>query len=391
MPLQELRLTPGINREVTSYSAEGGWYECDKIRFRSGYPEKIGGWERLSSFTFQGICRALFNWVTLDSDLLTSVGTNLKYYLERGGQYYDITPIRATGSLTDPFETTDGSPIVVVTDAAGGFDDGDFVTFSGASAVGGITLSGEYQITLIDSTTYSVTADSNATSSATGGGSVTAAYQINTGPAFAVPITGWSAGAWGAGAWGFGSYTTTDLEAIRVWSQANFGEDLVFGPRGGALYYWDATNGVATRAVLVSSLGGASNVPTVQNFILVSDVTRFVFAFGCNTLGTSTQDPLLVRWSDQENAVDWTPEGITASVDGKEYFTYNDTSTDLAWPFGNLSSSFVSKSTGTNALFGGDGSINICLTHPWPGPPGLVVARIHNGSEGSVVRKRERM
>jgi hypothetical protein len=315
MPLQQLKLRPGINREVTAYSAEGGWYECDKIRFRDGYPEKIGGWARVSSNTYQGICRALFNWVTLDSDLLTAVGTNLKYYIERGGTYYDVTPIRATESLTDPFETTDGSPIVVVTDAAGGFDDGDFVTFSGASAVGGITLSGEYQITLITSTTYSVTASSNATSSATGGGSVTAAYQINTGPAFAVPVTGWSAGAWGAGTWGFGSYTTTDLEAIRVWSQGNFGEDLVFGPRGGPLYYWDATNGVTTRGVLVSSLGGASNVPTVQNFILVSDISRFVFCFGANELGGSTQDPLLVRWSDQEDVTNWTPAATNQAGD----------------------------------------------------------------------------
>lgn len=307
MPLQQIKLRPGINREMTSYTAEGGWYECDKIRFRNGFPEKIGGWERISTFTYQGVCRALFNWVTLNSDVLISVGTNLKYYIERGGAYYDITPIRATESLTDPFETTAGSPIVVVTDAAGGFADGDFVTFSGATAVGGITLVGEYQLTLIDSTTYSVTAASNATSSATGGGSVTAAYQINTGPAFAVPITGWGAGAWGGGTWGVGSYTTTDLEAIRVWSQANFGEDLVFGPRGGGLYYWDATGGVTTRGVLASSLSGASNVPVVQNYILVSDVSRFVFCFGTNELGTSTQDPLLVRWSDQEDITNWTP------------------------------------------------------------------------------------
>lgn len=315
MPLQQLKLTPGINSEITSYSAEGGWYECDKIRFRSGYPEKIGGWERLSSFTFQGICRSLFSWVTLDAEILISVGTNLKYYIERGGQYYDITPIRATESLTDPFETTDGSPIVVVTDAAGGFDDGDFVTFSGASAVGGITLNGEHQITLITSTTYSVTADSNATSSAIGGGSVTAAYQINTGPAFAVPVTGWGAGAWSAGTWGFGSFITTDLESIRLWSESNFGEDLVFGPRGGALYYWDASSGYGTRGVLVSSLGGASNVPTVQNFILVSDTSRFVFCFGANELGGAVQDPLLVRWSDQENITNWTPAATNQAGD----------------------------------------------------------------------------
>jgi hypothetical protein len=307
MPLQQIKLKPGINQEITRYSAEGGWYECDKIRFRSGYPEKIGGWQRLSSNTFQGICRSLFNWITLDSDILVSVGTNLKFYIEKGAEYYDITPIRATVSLTDPFSTTSGSTTVTVTDAAGGFDDGDFVTFSGASAVGGITLDGEYQITLLTSSTYTVTADTAATSTATGGGSVTAAYQINAGPSYAVPIVGWGAGTWSAGTWGVGGYVATDLDSIRLWSQANIGEDLVFGPRGGALYFWDATNGVNTRGVLVSSLGGASDVPTVQNYILASDASRFTFCFGANTLGTSTQDPLLIRWSDQEDVTNWTP------------------------------------------------------------------------------------
>lgn len=306
MPIQQLKLKPGINREVTNYSAEGGWYECDKVRFRNGFPEKIGGWERLSPFTYQGVCRALFNWVTLDGDILVSIGTNLKYYVEKGGGYYDVTPLRATVSLTDPFETTTGSPVVVVTDAAGGFEDGDFVTFSGASAVGGITLDGEYQLTLLSGTTYSVTADTNATSDATGGGSVTAAYQINIGPAFSVPIVGWGAATWGAGTWGFGG-SSTDLEPLRVWSQGNFGEDLVFGPRGGGLYYWDASSGVSSRGVLVSSLGGASNVPTVQSYILISDTSRFVFCFGANELGSSDQDPLLVRWSDQEDVTNWTP------------------------------------------------------------------------------------
>lgn len=307
MPLQQIKLKPGINQEITRYSAEGGWYECDKIRFRDGYPEKIGGWQRLSTSTFQGVCRALSNWVTLDSDVLVSVGTNLKFYIEKGAEYYDITPIRATVSLTNPFSTTSGSAVVTVTDVAGGFDDGDFVTFSGASAVGGITLNGEYQITLLTSSTYTVTSDTAATSATTGGGSVTAAYQINVGPSSAVPIVGWGAGTWSAGTWGVGGYVTTDLDSIRLWSQANIGEDLVFGARGGALYFWDATNGVNTRGVLVSSLGGASDVPTVQNYILASDASRFTFCFGANTLGTTTQDPLLIRWSDQEDVTDWTP------------------------------------------------------------------------------------
>jgi hypothetical protein len=304
MALKKLLLKAGVNRENTRYTNEGGWFESDKVRFRQGTPEKIGGWERISSSTFLGICRSLWAWVTLGSIRFIAVGTNLKFYLEEGGSYNDITPLRATESLTDPFETTSGSPIVEVTDAAGGYIDGDFVTFSGASAVGGLTIDGEYQISFTSGTTYTIDAGSAASSSATGGGSVTAAYQINVGPAFSIPLTGWGAGAWGAGTWGVG---TTSAEPLRLWSQSNFGEDLIFGPRGGAIYYWDATSGATTRGVLLSSLGGASGVPTVQNYILISDISRFVFCFGSNDIGTATQDPMLIRWSDQEDATNWTP------------------------------------------------------------------------------------
>ena len=165
-------------------------------------------------------------------------------------------------------------------------------------------MAGEYQITLTGGSTYTIDVGTAATSDATGGGSVTAVYQINTGPAFTVPLTGWGASTWGSGAWGIGEASSDEL---RIWSQANFGEDLIFGPRGGGIYYWDATNGLSTRGVELSTLVGASNVPTVQNFITISDVSRFVFAMGCNDLGSATQDPLLIRWSDQENAVNWTP------------------------------------------------------------------------------------
>lgn len=305
MPLKKLLLKSGVNRENTRYTSEGGWYECDKIRFRQGTPEKIGGWQRISSTTFQGVCRSLWNWVTLGSQNLIGVGTNLKFYIEQGGAYNDITPLRGTVVLTNPFETTSGSPIVVVTDANGGFVDGDFVTFSGASAVGGVTPDGEYQITLTTTTNeYTIDVGTAATSTATGGGTVTAAYQINTGAAFAVPLTGWGASFWGSGTWGVGA---TSTDTIRLWSQSNFGEDLVFGPRGGPIYYWDATGGIATRGVALSSLGGASNVPTSQRLIEISDINRFVFAFGANDFGSATVNPMLVRWSDQGSAVDWTP------------------------------------------------------------------------------------
>jgi hypothetical protein len=312
MPLQKVRLAPGVNRENTRYTNEGRWYECDKVRFRQGSPEKIGGWTRISADTYLGVCRSLWNWVTLGSQNLIGVGTNLKFYLNQGGSYYDITPLRDTETLTNPFSTTSGSPLVDVTDAAGGYIDGDFVTFSGATAVGGLTLNGEYQISYSSGTTYTIDAGTPASSTATGGGTVTAAYQLNVGPAFTVPLTGWGSSSWSSGTWGVG---TSSTDALRLWSQANFGEDLVFGPRGGQIYYWDATGGLATRAVALSTLGGASNTPTVQNYILVSDISRFVFAFGCNELGSGTQDPMLIRWSDQEDAANWTPAATNQAGD----------------------------------------------------------------------------
>jgi hypothetical protein len=221
MPLKKLLLKAGVNRENTRYTSEGGWYECDKIRFRQGTPEKIGGWQRISSTTFQGVCRSLWNWVTLGSQNLIGVGTNLKFYLENGGAYNDITPLRATVVLTDPFETTSGSPIVTVTDASGGYADGDFVTFSGASAVGGLTLNDEYQITLtIVANEYTIDAGANASSSATGGGTVTAAYQINVGTAFAIPLVGWGASSWGSGTWGVGRF-------LQI--QSVYGASLILG------------------------------------------------------------------------------------------------------------------------------------------------------------------
>ena len=314
MPLRKLVLRPGVNKEVTRYVDEEGWADCDKIRFRAGYPEKIGGWQRISSNTFLGVARALFNWVTLEGQKLLSVGTNLKFYIEKGGAYFDVTPERTPSgvSLTDPFETVSGSTTVTVTDANGGYINGDFVTFSGASSVGGLTLNGEFQITYSTGNTYTIQSSSAASSSATGGGSVTAKYQLNIGPEFAVPLVGWGAGGWSEGTWGNGA---TSTDSLRLWSQSNFGEDLIFGPRGNSIYYWDATNGLTTRAVELSSLAGASNTPTKQNFILVSDVSRFVFCFGANTLGTSTQDPMLIRWSDQENAVNWTPSATNQAGD----------------------------------------------------------------------------
>lgn len=304
MPLKKLQLKPGVNRENTRYTSEGGWYSCDKIRFRQGTPEKIGGWQRISTDTYSGVCRSLWQWATLSGVPYLGTGTNTKYYITYGGVYYDITPVVSTVTLTNPFTTTSGLATVTVTHTAHGVTDGTFVTFSGATAVGGLTLNGEYQITYVDVNTYTITASSTASSSATGGGTVTAAYQVSAGTAIAVPLSGWGSGPWGFGAWGIGA-TTTNL--IRIWNHQNFGEDLIYGPKGGAMYYWEAATGLTSRGVALTSLSGATDVPTVQNLFMVSDASRFTIVFGCNDYGATDLDPMLIRWSDQESAVNWTP------------------------------------------------------------------------------------
>jgi len=325
MTLHAIRFRPGVNREQTQYTSEtvgtnspsygitAGWYESQNVRFRQGFPEKIGGWVPLALGTYQGICRSLFSWSTLGGQNLIGVGTNLKFYVNQGGPYYDITPIRYTVTLTNPFATVNTSKVVTVTASSSGAVLGDFVTFSGASAVGGITINGEYQIqSIVDTNTFTILAATAATSTATGGGTVSAAFQINVGQAIEVPLVGWGAGAWGYGSWGNGASSTT---ALRLWSQSNFGQDLIFAPRGGSIFYWAASSTVASRAVYATSLSGASDVPTVVNFIFVSDASRFVFAFGANPLGGSTQDPMLVRWSDQESVTMWTPAATNQAGD----------------------------------------------------------------------------
>lgn len=305
MTVRKINFRPGVNREATRYATEGGWYETDKVRFRQGLPEKIGGWQRFSSATYLGVCRSLWNWVTLNGQNLIGVGTNVKFYIERGGDYYDITPIRATTGLTDPFDTVAASTTVTVTDVGHGCLTGDFVTFSGATAVGGLDLNGEYQVTVLTGDTYTITTALPASSTASGGGTVTAEYQISVGGELDAPFTGWSSGGFGTGTWGFSGATTTPM---RLWFQSNFGEDLVFSYRGGPLFYWDASSGVTTRGVYVSDLPGASDVPEVVNYPLVSDISRFVLAFGCNDIGSSVLDPMLIRWSDQEDVTMWTPD-----------------------------------------------------------------------------------
>lgn len=267
MPLKKILFKPGVNKENTRYTNENGWYISEKVRFRQGTPEKIGGWQQISGNTFLGICRSLWNWVTLGFDNLLAVGTNLKFYIERGGNYYDITPIRETATLTNPFTTTINQTTVLVTDNTHGSATGDFVTFSGASAVGGLTLNGNYQITVTGTNTYTITASSQASSTATGGGTVTAKYEIPVGPAIQGAVVGWGAGGWGQGGWGVG---VTGTETLRLWITQNWGQDLVFAYRGGPLYYWSANDGVNTRGVALSSLGGTctftATSPTTVTF-----------------------------------------------------------------------------------------------------------------------------
>ena len=392
MPLQKILLKPGVNRENTRYTTEGGWYECDKVRFRQGTPEVIGGWQRITSNTFKGVCRSLWNWVTLGFNNLIGVGTNLKFYIENGGAYYDITPIRETATLTNPFAVTAGNTTVTVTDTAHGCGTGDFVTFSGATisySGGNISANDfntQFQVTVVDANSYTIVINSvpNATDASNSpvGGTVTAAYQLNVGPATQIPLTGWSAGSWNQAGSTWGNTTSSNVSFIQLWNQMNYGEDLVFGPRGGGLYYWDASGGLSARGVLLNSLGGTvtftsaspavmtstvgftegaalqfaassslpsgisanttyyvynvngltSNlldgagsvvntastgsgvyvslivdVPVKQNNIVVSDTSRFILTMGCNDYGSVVMDPMLIRWSSQDDPYNWTP------------------------------------------------------------------------------------
>ena len=399
MPLQKLQFRAGVNREGTTLSNEGGWFDCDKVRWRSGYPEKLGGWAADSYNTFLGVCRSLWNWITLKSANLLGVGTNLKFYIEDGGFYYDITPIRLNTTNTTTFAATNGSVVITVVDTgASGIQAGDFVTFSSAVSLGGsitaTVLNSEFQIqSVLSGTSYTITSPvaANASDSGDGGAATDAAYQLNTGPAINTVGTGWGVSPWGGyiegtssstlnggidnvvttitvastatftatggilidseyitytgktstdftgcvrgangttaashsngalvvqstsfSGWGvaFAGTSTVPVQ-LRLWSQANFGEDLLFNPRGGALYLWQPgaapTPAFTVRGVQVTG----TYTPTLSNEILVSDQSRIVICFGCNdptgTYASNTLDPMQIRWSAQESYTDWEP------------------------------------------------------------------------------------
>ena len=419
MPLQKLQFRPGVNREGTTLANEGGWYDCDKVRFRSGYPEKIGGWAVQTYTTFLGICRSLWNWVTLKNFNLMGVGTNLKFYIESGGAYYDITPIRLNTTNNTTFAADTSAPFsafITVTDAgASSLQVGDFVTFSQAASLGGnITaaiLNQEYQIqTVTSGTVYSIvaraagapitgynftvntttsvisislpstvtiangntvtlvigagapgglgyavtyylvnvsgstaqlaltsggtpitltsqglglqslylTVESNASDSGNGGGATDAAYQLNTGFPIYTLGTGWGAGPWSRGVWGSATEVGFGLQ-LRLWSQSNFGEDLLFNPRGGSLYLWQPGSGATPAYGTRGSIVSGTYTPSVINEIMVSDSSRIVIAFGCNdpsgTYGPTTLDPMLIRWTDQESYTQWQPQTTNQAGD----------------------------------------------------------------------------
>ena len=317
MPLQKLQFKPGLNRDQTNYTNEGGWNNCDKIRFRSGYPQKIGGWLRYGTFVVAGICRQVFNWITTASDNYLALGTSKKLYIEAGQILNDITPIRAT--FTTPatdncFTTVNGSKTVTVTIVAHGATDGDYVTFSGAVAVGGITapnLNTEFIVDQVTTNTFTITVATAATSSASGGGSaITAAFQISVGNAIASIGYGWGAGTWSRGAWGSGNPTPV-VNVQRDWFLQNFDNDLVANIRNGAIYYWQYSGGIATRATLLSAttIGGVApaDVPTEAMQILVSQNDKHLLAFGCTPFGGGAADPLLIRFATQDQPNVWTP------------------------------------------------------------------------------------
>ena len=336
MVLQKMQFRPGINTELPDYANENGWNDGDKIRFREGHPEKIGGWAKKGDNQFIGAARAMKHWTTLDRDNLIGIGTSLKYFIEDGGVFYDITPIRETTGAGDvTFSASQGSSVITVSDTNHGAREGDFVTFSGAASLGGAmtaaVLNQEYQIQTAPTTgTYTINAraatttvnqyyeggvidDSAALVTATsgdtntGGSSTVGAYQIQTCVDVTLFGNGWGAGVWSRGAWNSRATIVVQSETLRLWQHDTFGEDLIYNIRNGPIFYWDASGGASQRGIFLKDLNGAQDSPIVAKQVIVSDVDRHVIAFGCNPLGSNVQDPLLIRFSAQENPADWRP------------------------------------------------------------------------------------
>jgi hypothetical protein len=324
MPLASFKFKAGINKENTDYSEEGGWVDANFVRFRKGVAEKIGGWIKSVETAFLGIGRALHSWIALDGTKYLGLGTTYKYYIESGSVLNDITPIRSTTAAGDvTFTATDGSSTILVSDTAHGAENNDFVTFSGAVSLGGLitanVLNQEYQIDfIVDADSYNiiakdtsgVTVTANASDTGNGGASVIGQYQVNVGLDDYVQSTGWGINTFGAGAWGSSS-SLNAANQLRLWTHDNFGEDLVINPRGGGIYYWDESNGLSTRAQELSGLSGANLVPTLGLQVITSETDRHLIVLGADPISggarTGSIDPMLVAFSDQENALDFEP------------------------------------------------------------------------------------
>jgi hypothetical protein len=324
MPLQKFLFNPGINKQGTSYTAEGGWFDGNLVRFRKGFAEKIGGWEKYISSSYEGTGRKLHAWVDLDGTKLLGLGTRYKLYIQEGSSYNDVTPIRRTSAAgAATFAATDGSSTITVTDSGNGSNVGDFVTYTDAVSLGGnitaTVLNQEYQIQSVPtSNTYTIiakdtngdTVTANSSDTGNGGASTVAAYQITSGLDVFVDGTGWGVGGWGSGTWGSTS-SLNDANQLRLWSMDNFGEDLLSNPRAGGVYYWDKSDGLNTRAVALSSLIGSNLAPTKGLQVIVSDIDRHAIVLGADPIENGVRsgliDPLLVAFSDQENIFDWEP------------------------------------------------------------------------------------
>ena len=361
MPLTKLNFKPGVNRETTSYSNEGGWFDSEKVRFRAGYPEKIGGWLRYSESAFLGDCRGLHPFVALDGTKYIGVGTHLKYYLNQGGSFNDITPIRLTTSAGDAtFSATNGSSTLTVTENGHGAVAGDFVTFSGAATLGGLitadVLNQEYQIaSIVNTNSYTIEArevatissitttsglnptavSANSSDTGNGGGSVVATYQTSTGLEVSIQGTGWGAGVYGRGTWNSNADVSLSTTSMRIWTHDNFGEDLIINVRDGIIGYYDTSGGLSNRAVLLKDVSGANTTPTIAKQVIVSDRDRHVIAFGCDPqTNIGTQDPLLIRFSSQESITDWESTATNTAGDlrigsGSEIITAVETRREI--------------------------------------------------------------
>ena len=324
MPLQKITFRPGINREGTAYDNEGGWFDCNLVRFRKGRPEKFGGWEKLTSNTYLGTVRALHPWIALEGTKYLGLGSHLKYYIESGGNFNDVTPIRSTTSAGDvTFSATNGDATITVADTAHGAVQNDFVTFSGASSLGGnitaAVLNQEYQVaTVVNANSYTIeakdtsgtTVTANSSDSGNGGSSVVGVYQVNVGLDVYVPGTCWGLNGWGIGA--FGQATAlSDTNQLRIWTHDNFGENLIINQRNGGIFRWLESGGLTTRAVELSAISGANLVPTKALQVLTSEKDRHLIVLGADPISgssrTGTIDPMLVAFSDQENELDFEP------------------------------------------------------------------------------------